>query len=387
MISSTARIGRSLRLIVILALGLFLASQSLAGKGNGKGGGGGGQTTTSESSVMPSYRGSAKALDVTVNLLGTSTPIIISDTGELNSTGGSKDESLIEVNEDIVQAAVLKATAVGSGNQVDSMAQTLGLQLDLSSLGIPLTIGASVLESGVTALCTDGSEVLKGYSDIVELNVNGQEILDLDTSPNQVIPPMPLSGLLSGVAQITVNEQFTDDYGMTVRALHVEVLNLLGAPVAEVIISEARGGLDCGSGPDGECPPAADFITGGARHDNVTATVHGGIFPNGELKGGLNFNDKQGSHINTRMIAGYEMGDTPTTRILYFLDEDSGECKVTVADNGEPGRDDTFAIACDSGPNTSFTLTQGGNFQLHQPKACPSSSDSTKGGGNGKKKK
>lgn len=386
MTSNQARISRSLQLITIMVLGLFLASQSIAGKPSGKGNGGG-EETSPEPSVMPSYRGSAKALDVSVNLLGLSVPVVISDTGELNSTGGSKDESLIEINESIVQAAVLKATTVGSGNQTDSMAQTLGLQLDLTSLGIPLTIGASVLESGVTAVCTNGTQELKGYSDIVELSINGQEILDLDTSPNQAIPPMPLSGLLSGVAKITVNEQIADDYGLTVRALHVEVLNLLGTPVAEVIISEARAGLDCGSGPDGECAPAADFITGGARHDNVTAAVHGGIFPNGELKGGLNFNDKQGAHINTRMIVGYEEGATPTTRILYFLDESNGECKVTVADNGEPGRNDTFAIACDSGPNTSFTLTQGGNFQLHKPKACPSSSDSTQGGGKGKKNK
>lgn len=366
------------KLLSIVCLGFVLASPTWAGNGNGNGKNGGSDPTV-EPSVMATYRGSAKALDISVNLLLISKQLVLSDTGELDSVGGSKDEVLLEINESIVQAALLKATTVGSGHQTDSMAQTLGLNLDLTSLGVGLTIGASVLESGATARCQNGVVELTGYSDIVGLTINGQSI-NVGTGPNESIDLGPL-------LEVHINEQVVDSYGMTVNALRVVVLDVLGAPVAEVIISQARAGLDCGSGPDGECPDGADFVTGGGfivgpDGRRVTFAVHGGIFPNGDLKGGMNL-VTSGHHIKGSPALGYFVIDE-TTRQLDFMADDSGQdtaCTVTVADNGEPGRSDTFAIECDSGYATNGVLSQGGNIQLHRPQACNTDSKPSKRGG------
>lgn len=368
------------KLLSIVCLGVVLASPATAGNGNGKNGNQGGSDPVVEPSVMATYRGSAKALDVSVNLLVLSKDLVISDTGELDSVGGSKDESLLEINEDIVQAALLKATTVGSGHQTDSMAQTLGLNLDLTSLGVGLTIGASVLEAGATARCQNGDVALTGYSDIVGLTINGQSI-EVGTDPNVSVDLGPL-------LEVHINEQIVDSYGMTVNALRVVVLDVLGAPVAEVIISQARAGIDCGSGPEGECPDGADFVTGGGfimgpDGNRVTFSVHGGYFPNGDLKGGMNL-VTSGHHIKGSPALGYYIIDE-TTRQLDFMADDSGQatvCTVTVADNGEPGRDDTFAITCDTGYNTSGVMSQGGNIQLHKPQACSDSKTNKRGGRN-----
>ncbi|EON92574.1 hypothetical protein MARLIPOL_07474 [Marinobacter lipolyticus SM19] len=330
---------------------------------------------------MPSYIGSATALDVSLNLLLLNERIVLSDTGELDSSGGSKDESLINYQGDVVQASVLHATTVGSGNRTDSMAITAGLGLDLTSLGVDLTTSAKVLQAVASAECTNGSLHLSGYSDILGLTINGMPI-NVSGEPNQTLD-------IGGLIKVTINEQVGTDNSLTVTALRVEVLGSLGTPVAEVVVSRAEAGLICGSGPDGECPPAADFVTGGGFFNDdygqrVNFGMNGGVFPSGELKGRFNL-VAPGHHIRGSSVVDYRIIDA-TTRELDYIADDSGAtfCTVTVADNGEPGRADTFGISCDSGYSASGTLSQGGNIQLHKPTSCKANDDS-KGGGNGNK--
>lgn len=337
---------------------------------------GGGDGDSSESSVMPTYSGRATALSVSVNLL-LSKQLVLSDTGELNSTGEPKDEALLEINKDVVSASVLKASTVGSGNQTDSMAVTTDLDLDLSSWGIDLRLSASVLEAAAHAECVDGSEVFHGYSHIANLTINGYSI-EKAKEPNTKIA-------LDGLVEVYLNEQTTTDNGMEVTALRVVVLNLHGKPVAEVIVSRARAGITCGSGPDGECPKAGDFVTGGGFfHDGykVNFGMHGGIFPNGNLMGGFNL-VTSGHHIRSSRAVDYRVIDLVTREVDYEA-SDSGSatsCTIRVADNGEPGRYDTFAIYCTSGYSASGQLSQGGNVQLHMPRACDSNGKTNNGKG------
>lgn len=366
---------------VVVAVAMCLASATVSANSksnNGKSGG-------SEPSVMPSYIGSATALDVSVNFLLVNERIVLSDTGQLDSSGGSKDESLINVDEGVVKASVLHATTVGSGNRTDSMAVTAELGLDLTSLGVDLNINATVLQAVASAECTNGSPVLSGYSDIIGLTINGMPI-EASGDPNQTLD-------IGGLIKVTINEQVETDKSITVTALRVEVLGVLGTPVAEVAISRAEAGLICGSGPNGECPPAADFVTGGGFFSDeygqrVNFGMNGGVFPNGDLKGRFNL-VAPGHHIRGSSVVDYRIIDD-TTRELDYVADDNGTtfCTVTVADNGEPGRSDTFGISCDSGYSASGTLSQGGNIQLHKPKSCKTDGDSKGGNGNkgGKKK-
>ncbi len=367
---------------IVVAIAMCLASATVLANSksnNGKNGG-------SEPSVMPSYIGSATALDVSVNLLLLNKRIVLSDTGELDSSGGSKDESLINFDEGVVQASVLHATTVGSGNRTDSMAITAGLGLDLSSLGVDLSISATVLQAVASAECTNAAPALSGYSDIVGLTINGKHI-EASGKPNQTLD-------IGGLIKVTINEQVETDKSITVTALRVEVLGALGTPVAEVAISRAKAGLVCGSGPDGECPPAADFVTGGGFFfdeygQRVNFGMNGGVFPNGDMKGRFNLLGP-GHHVRGSSVVDYRIVDA-TTRELDYVADDGGAtfCTVTVADNGEPGRADTFGISCDSGYSASGTLSQGGNIQLHKPTSCKANDDSNDGGnGNkgGKKK-
>ncbi len=362
---------------IIAAVAMCLASASVLANPKPKDGNDGGSE--------PSYIGSATALDVSVNLLLVDERIVLSDTGQLDSSGGSKDESLINVDEGVVKASVLHATTVGSGNRTDSMAVTAELGLDLSSLGVDLNINATVLQAVASAECTNGSPVLSGYSDIIGLTINGMPI-EASGEPNQTLD-------IGGLIKVTVNEQVETDNSITVTALRVVVLGALGTPVAEVVISRAEAGLICGSGPDGECPPAADFVTGGGFFSDeygqrVNFGMNGGVFPNGDMKGRFNL-VAPGHHIRGSSVVDYRIVDA-TTRELDYVADDNGTtfCTVTVADNGEPGRSDTFGISCDSGYSASGTLSQGGNIQLHKPKSCKTDDDSKGGNGNkgGKKK-
>ncbi|MGF2685527.1 choice-of-anchor P family protein [Marinobacter sp. DUT-3] len=367
--------------IVVAVAMCFASALAVAApkSNNGKNGGG------SDTSVMPSYIGSATALDLSLNLLLLKENIVLSDTGQLDSHGGSKDESLLNVDQGLVRASVLHATTVGSGHRTDSMAITAGLGLDLTSLGVDLSISATVLQAVASAQCTNGSPVLSGYSDIVGLTINGMPI-EVSGKPNQTLD-------IGGLIKVTINEQVETDKSITVTALRVEVLGALGTPVAEVEVSRAEAGLICGSGPDGECPPAADFVTGGGFFfddygQRVNFGMNGGVFPNGNMKGRFNL-VAPGHHIRGSSVLDYRIVDA-TTRELDYVADDGGAtfCTVTVADNGEPGRSDTFGISCDSGYSASGTLSQGGNIQLHKPKSCKTDDDSKGGNGNkgGKKK-
>ena len=52
------------------------------------------------------------------------------------------------------------------------------------------------------------------------------------------------------------------------------------------------------------------------------------------------------------------------------IDGASGTYMVDVADNGEPGRDDTFSLKLSNGYTASGKLA-GGNIQLHGESPCP----------------
>lgn len=133
-----------------------------------------------------------------------------------------------------------------------------------------------------------------------------------------------------------------------------------------------------GAWPTDNAPPA-DFVTGGGY---IFATpsgamgnfgVGGGV-KNGAFWGHLDYVDHgNGLHVKATSITGYVFVDDRTRDICgtYVADSgESGDFRVRVTDNGEPGRDDLFGVLLSSGYLAYGDLggpgPGGGNIQLHK---------------------
>jgi hypothetical protein len=295
--------------------------------------------------------------------------VTLVDAGPLPSSGGAREASLLDASvPGLLTAEVLHATTVGQGNASRSEASVAELALTVGGN----SISARFLQARATAMCTDAGATASGSSDIAALTVNGQTIA-IDGTPNQTVL------LPNGTGKVVINEQTSSGPGdITVNALHVSVTG-----VADVIISSAHADITCQPAPPPPPPPGctpADFVTGGGW---ITGTpsgakanfgVAGGI-KQGAFWGHLTFKDHgpNGPQVKGTGVTGYTSDATfPNMRHITGAAEVNGQSgftyQVDVADNGEPGRNDTFAISLSNGYNASGTLG-GGNIQLHQP-AC-----------------
>jgi len=150
--------------------------------------------------------------------------------------------------------------------------------------------------------------------------------------------------------------------GIAVAGLAATAFPALAKPPGA---GEARG---VGVGGD-------DFVTGGGWIDGTPSGeranfgVKGGVNGAGELVGHLNYVDRREHlHVHSESIDSYAALDATTRRITGTarVGKESGvDFTVTVSDEGEPGRDDTFEIELSTGYSASGTL-EGGNIQLHE---------------------
>jgi hypothetical protein len=314
------------------------------------------------------------------------------DTGQLPSSGGMIDKSLLTISypapnpntpascpagtsQLCLLAEVAPAFTEGSGNSAHSTASVAEVQL---TLGSPpsLTISADVLKANSHVTCTNGSAVPSGSADIANLTINGQSI-------NAAAPANTLIDL-SPLAKIYINEQHSSSSGgsgsIAVNALHVILLN---GQAADVIISHAESDVsNCPGGPKPPPPPCPvlDFVTGGGyiTYNNgtkVTFGMVGGQKPNG-LQGHLTVIDHgTGQKIMAGTVTAYSAPSANTRQVTY-TDGNGNTWVVTVTDNGEPGTNDLFSISGPNGYTRSGQLgpgkAGGGNIQIHQPEGCQS---------------
>jgi hypothetical protein len=70
-------------------------------------------------------------------------------------------------------------------------------------------------------------------------------------------------------------------------------------------------------------------------------------------------------------VTGYIVVNSTTRHVegTAEIDGAAGTYQVDIADNGEPGTNDTFLLMLSSGYVASGTLG-GGNIQLHKPQSC-----------------
>ena len=308
----------------------------------------------SASANNTTFSGEATVVQATV--LGLP-PVVLSDTGALDSTGGAREASLLDANvPGLLTAEVLHASTVGQGQRSSSEASVANVTLTVGGN----TISAGLLRARATAECHNGTASVSGSSEIVDLVVNGQAVV-VSGQPNQTIS-LPVGRVIINEQQSSVSGNTGD---ITVNALHVMVDG-----VADVIISSAHADITCG----GPVCPGGDFVTGGGwitgtpSGERGTFGVAGGI-KNGGLWGHLTYIDHgtnmkvKGTGVTAYTVTG------PTTRHIEGtaeIDGRSGSYQVDVSDNGEPGRKDTFSIMLSNRYSASGLLI-GGNIQLHQP--------------------
>ena len=297
---------------------------------------------------------SGRATVVQAGVLGQQ--INLGDTGPLPPEGGAQEKSLLDASvPGLLSVLVLHASTVGEGNHSRSEASVA--QLSLAAGGN--TISAGFLMARAEARCTDGGATTSGSSEIAELTINNASIV-VSGEPNQTI--------LLPNGQVVINEQNTAPGDITVNALHVVVNG-----VADVVVSSAHADIGCPQPLPPPPPSCPDFVTGGGWITGTPSGAKGnfavaGGFKNGALWGHLNYLDHGGGpKVKGTGVTGYDVIDEVTRHISGTAEID-GQPGFTydaeVADLGEPGRSDRFALSLSNGYHASGNL-EGGNIQLH----------------------
>lgn len=183
------------------------------------------------------YSGRATVLDARLSLLTSNSRLVLGDTGEINPTGETRENTLLTVdNPPPLEVRSKTVTAIASGAGGISAASAAVEKLALNASALRVT--ADVIEASSTAECTLESSTVatRGSSSIANLQINGRPI-NVSGMPNQRIV-IPL------VATIVINEQTNPDVNtITVTALRITVPGLRGVVGSEVIVSRATSGI------------------------------------------------------------------------------------------------------------------------------------------------
>jgi hypothetical protein len=295
-------------------------------------------------STETTYKGHATAVRASVPLLGLN--VKLSEAGPLPKTGGYRSSSLLlAVVPKLLNVGLLHSTTIAQGSR--SFAESAVAQLSLNVLGIDLD--AELIRATAKAVCHNGNESFYGKSEIVDLRIDGKRIT-VTGHPNQTIK------LLLG--KIIINEQVKTSSGITVNAIHIIVPGL-----ADVVISSATAGIDCGR----DCPPPiGDFATGvGAilTPASVKAefVLSAGIGNDGKPYGEFRYLEvKGGPRLENTTITKYEIVDGMTRRL-----EGTGTWQgspvtwqATLSDADGNGTD-VFVISMSNGYQAGGSIVQG----------------------------
>jgi hypothetical protein len=323
---------------------------------------------------------SGRSSVVRANALGI-LPVVLSDTGDLDTAGGEKQASLLDTSVlGLLSGQDLHATSIAGGDTSQSEASVTNLILTVGGN----TISADLVMARANAYCGSAVSTVQGITEIDGLAVNGQSIA-VTGLPNQIVS-LPGGGLM------TLNEQTSSVQGqngsINVNALHVSVPGVMDAAIASPLAGIGGVIPDAGIG----CPPVCgppppptncDFVTGGGwiitpQAGKGTFGVGGGL-KNGQLWGHLEYHDHAtGLNVHGTGVTAYGIIPGTNIREIQGTAEINGQGGYTyivdVADNGEPGRNDVFQITLSNGYGAGSTLMGdlgGGNIQLHT-KCCGS---------------
>lgn len=173
-------------------------------------------------------------------------PVVVNGTA-IGLAAAHAASDLPSTLEQVTQSTPGPYNAVGVG-QVDGASVLFGPPAPtpgLPDVGVEL-ITADAVRAEAVGVCREGQAVYSANSEIVDLNIGGTDvalnapITDLVDALNDLLAP------LSAVVDIERNEVVVSGTGAAVNALHVTVLALGGAPLADLIIGHAEvRGLTC----------------------------------------------------------------------------------------------------------------------------------------------
>jgi len=283
--------------------------------------------------------------------------LTLGDTGELESSGGAKEASVLDVNvPGVLSAEVLHATVVGQDDRSRAHASVADLALTAGGHAI----SASIIRSEAVASCGPNGASVSGSVEVAHLRIDGQ---------TYSVSGEPQTISLPGVT-ILINEQSRSSGSITVNAVHVTALG------TDITIASAHADIVC-AGNVGGC--RADFVTGGGwidgHGDKANFAAAGGI-RNGYW-GHLQYHDHgDGTTVKGTGVTAYTTPPLfPRVRHIEGTAEMNGQSgyrySVDVDDEAEPGRDaDSFAISvfpAGGGPAaySNGGMLRGGNIQLH----------------------
>ncbi len=183
------------------------------------------------------YAGRATVLRANVNLLTSNTKVLLADTGELDSSGGTKDATVVTFRNPPplkVQSRTASAITSGADNVSASSAAVEKLLVDTGSLKVT----ARVIQANSRAECDpeSGTVSVHGSSTIVNLRINDQ-LIPVSDEPNSTT-------VIPGVATVIINERFRPDVNsIVVNAVHIIVPGAPGVANADIVISHAESGI------------------------------------------------------------------------------------------------------------------------------------------------
>ncbi len=144
------------------------------------------------------------------------------------------------------------------------------LQLQLPA-GATVALGVAVANANVTGSCVNGAPKLVGTSQATGITLGGNTITldDLVTGIGNLLHSLGLDPIVT----VKVNEQIATPTSLTVRALHITIVNAADqSPLVDVIVAEAKGAFD-----KDVCNPADQFnIPPGIMGNGGNTTVVNG---------------------------------------------------------------------------------------------------------------
>src|SRR5712691_6722032 len=347
----TQTLGSRLAWTVCLALVLGLAwgsSTHAVKSGGGPPGHGGGAPGPAD------VTHSGRAFAASVSLPTLMFERKLADTGELPPNGGTLTANELKVALDgVLEASVLDAATSGDTGQSRSQASLVTVVV---LRGSPAEVQATFVQAETSATCND----VNGNAEVLGLMVGGKAINLEPFAPNQQVT-------IPGVGTLFINEQIITTGG-GVQAISVNAIRVSLVTGDEIIVAHAES--DVGGCPGcPSTPVCADRFTGGGWIAKDGGRVTFGVHAGADLRGHVNVVDHTtGLHIQSATITAYRVGDTVTTRVAEGTTTDGASFVLEVADNGEPGRKDTFSLKLGTGYEATGPLG-GGNIQLHNP--CP----------------
>jgi hypothetical protein len=201
---------------------------------------------------------SADALTATVAGLSPVNPITASRTPCADQSTGLPNTTDALGLAPTINAKSAYAITTAKPNPARPIQQTVGSASGVEGLSIvsggTTILGVDAVRTQIVASCKNDAPVFTPTADAVGVTVGGQKI-SLDKPLIQITDA--LSGALGKLIEIRVNEQVRDAAGLTIRGLHVKVLNVDNTPLLDVVVAESKvsSASACDPKADGNVDP------------------------------------------------------------------------------------------------------------------------------------